>query len=349
MIYWMVHSLDMMGYGFTSDMKQRIISTLQNHIHPCGGFRGGSAQLPHLAPTFAGVSTLAILKEPSGFEMIDREKFREFLLSVKTEDGSFRMCHDGEIDVRGTYCALVTASLLNILDEELSRGAAEFALRCQTYEGGIAGYPYTEAHGGYTFCGLAALEILGRVGDLNFESLMQWLASRQLTLEGGFSGRTNKLVDGCYSFWVGGCFGIVEAELTRRGEKWGGGYLFDREALQEYILICCQAKKGLRDKPGKSPDYYHTCYCLSGLSVAQHQLEFIQSPSIGRSPTLQPNTKTVGYDGHYKVTESKELIIGKRKKNTLKPIHPVYNVSLESVDWVKGLCITKGETIRSLC
>ena len=27
---------------------------------------------------------------------------------------------------------------------------------------------------------------------------------------------------------------------------------------------------GLRDKPGKPPDYYHTCYCLSGLSSAQH-------------------------------------------------------------------------------
>ena len=27
---------------------------------------------------------------------------------------------------------------------------------------------------------------------------------------------------------------------------------------------------GLVDKPGKSRDFYHTCYALSGLSVAQH-------------------------------------------------------------------------------
>lgn len=34
---------------------------------------------------------------------------------------------------------------------------------------------------------------------------------------------------------------------------------------------CCQQSKGgLRDKPGKAADYYHTCYCLSGLSSAQH-------------------------------------------------------------------------------
>lgn len=35
---------------------------------------------------------------------------------------------------------------------------------------------------------------------------------------------------------------------------------------------CCQPSKGggLRDKPGKPVDYYHTCYCLSGLAAAQH-------------------------------------------------------------------------------
>ena len=37
-----------------------------------------------------------------------------------------------------------------------------------------------------------------------------------------------------------------------------------------YILGCCQAGfGGLIDKPGKGPDFYHTCYSLSGLSIAQ--------------------------------------------------------------------------------
>jgi protein farnesyltransferase subunit beta len=48
--------------------------------------------------------------------------------------------------------------------------------------------------------------------------------------------------------------------------------LFDTDALQVWVLKGCQQqlKGGLRDKPGKPPDYYHTCYCLSGLSAAQH-------------------------------------------------------------------------------
>lgn len=46
--------------------------------------------------------------------------------------------------------------------------------------------------------------------------------------------------------------------------------LHHHEALQLWVLRACQQLKGgLRDKPGKSADYYHTCYCLSGLAAAQ--------------------------------------------------------------------------------
>jgi len=41
--------------------------------------------------------------------------------------------------------------------------------------------------------------------------LVHWAAQRQGWAEGGFNGRTNKLVDGCYSFWVGGLFALLQA------------------------------------------------------------------------------------------------------------------------------------------
>ena len=40
------------------------------------------------------------------------------------------------------------------------KGTAEWVAQCQTYEGGFGGEPFNEAHGGYTFCGLASLCIL---------------------------------------------------------------------------------------------------------------------------------------------------------------------------------------------
>ena len=43
-----------------------------------------------------------------------------------------------------------------------------------------------------------------------------------MTFEGGFQGRTNKLVDGCYSFWVGALLPLIQAaqrqELARKRE-----------------------------------------------------------------------------------------------------------------------------------
>src|ERR1700684_3025164 len=94
--------------------------------------------------------------------------------------------------------------------------------------------------------------------------LISWLSARQYAPEGGFSGRTNKLVDGCYSHWVGGCWPLIEACLD--GPSWSTGAksqlapthsvgnLQSREGLIRYVLCCCQDRTkrgGLRDKPSQ--------------------------------------------------------------------------------------------------
>jgi len=50
---------------------------------------------------------------------------------------------------------------------------------------------------------VAALSLLNRLTTLDLPRLTRWVAQRQGCVEGGFNGRTNKLVDGCYSFWQG--------------------------------------------------------------------------------------------------------------------------------------------------
>lgn len=42
---------------------------------------------------------------------------------------------------------------------------------------------------------------------------------RQMRLEGGFQGRTNKLVDGCYSFWQGGAFPLINQLIKSQGKS----------------------------------------------------------------------------------------------------------------------------------
>ena len=88
-------------------------------------------------------------------------------------------------------------------------------------------------------------------------------------VEGGFQGRTNKLVDGCYSFWQAGGAVLMELITNSRMD------LINKEKLFTYVYGCCQSSSGgLRDKPSKSPDFYHTCYCLSGLSICQYRYSY---------------------------------------------------------------------------
>lgn len=109
------------------------------------------------------------------------------------------------------------AVLTGLTDQTLYKGAAEWILSCQTYEGGFAGMPGGEAHGGYTFCAVAALTLLGATDQCNIKALLRWVTNKQLAFEGGFAGRTNKLVDGCYSFWQGAIFPIIHAILAKSG------------------------------------------------------------------------------------------------------------------------------------
>lgn len=276
MLYWLINSAVMLNYKPLSDTNKKLavekISGLVVH-NGKGGISGGKNQLGHLASTYAAVLTLVALEEYQILAGI-RDNLHEWILSLKQADGSFIMHYHGETDARSNYCALVIGSLLNFLDDEFCRGCLDWIKSCQTYEGGFSGVPGTEAHGGYTFCAVACYFILlGNTSDfpttfkhnMKFDLLLRWLTSRQLQLEGGLSGRTNKLVDACYSFWVGGVFSMVESIINTS--------ILDKDASKIYLLNCAQhTKGGFKDKPDSGVDFYHTNYSLLGLSCVEHNI-----------------------------------------------------------------------------
>ena len=332
--YWIVHALALLGESLPPDLADDVVEFLALCQHPDGGFGGGPGQMPHLAPTYAATACLAEIATPRAFAAVDRVAMLRFLHACHDDaTGGYRMHEGGETDTRGCYTALAVAHLTGLTDPALAAGLPGFVTRCQTHEGGVAGEPGAEAHGGYAFCGLAAAVLCGRADALDLPELVHWLAHRQGAVEGGFMGRTNKLVDGCYSFWQGGAFPLaaISTDALLRamppspgtdgdgngdedGNGDGGrdgngngtagtdGHRFPRlsgvpacslfpsasaarsasawdpttppfssRALQGWLLLCCQLPNGgLQDKPGKGRDHYHTCYCLSGLSVAQH-------------------------------------------------------------------------------
>jgi len=180
---------------------------------------------------------------------------------------------------------------------------------------------------------------------------------------GGFKGRTNKLVDGCYSWWVGGAFSLLEAVGLGAGSHEEGGKgpqktegesaedwddvddaLFNRKALQEYILYAGQHPSGgLRDKPPKSADAYHTLYCLSGLSSAQHHL--FPSPTrrsevldawVSTSDPLDELRKSAFAEAlSWSEEDGTEKVVG-GQANRVNATHPLFNLTVTHMEAIMG-------------
>ena len=441
--YWAMHGLFLLGA--IDDLVRRcpddaaaMVYFLESCQHrSLGGFGGGPGQLPHLATTYAAVSALVTLGTDKALAVIDRPKLMRFLLRMcrGTEQGGGMTMHDGgEVDVRGCYCALCVCHMLGMDGRQVVDACemGEFVRRCQGHEGGIGGEPGNEGHGGYAFCAYGALLLAeangwlpGGKGMIDRWLLVAWVTRMQGNVEGGMRGRTNKLVDGCYSMWQGGLCRLLvadgvaaldggdasvestagyrveesaaldaavsewcrdssdgtsratalEAELDEVMERFlvaedrcladpsdpvarsvvetlgndslrlqnelreleddlecaedsnrclaqlspGGGaddragvdQLVDASALQMWILLACQVpgRGGLRDKPGTHPDFYHSCYCLSGLAAMQ-----------ARCPAAP-----IGGDA-----------------NRLQDAHPICNVGIHKIE--RSIAFFKGES-----
>ncbi|EGG15572.1 protein farnesyltransferase beta subunit [Cavenderia fasciculata] len=356
--FWNLHALDLLGYltperlheptkttqskvveGETCDgsIKSRSTGFLKRLQQPSGGFAGGMDQVSHMVSTFAAVSALMVVES---YEVINRRTMYQFLMRMKTAQGSFKTQEDGEDDSRSTYCAMVVATLLNIVTPELIQGVPEYLARCQTYEGGFGGQPGVEAHGGYTFCSVAALSLLNSLHLINFNSLLRWLVNRQLDYDGGIQGRTNKLVDTCYSYWQCALFPILRAydeSLASQhhamfyqniGNSVDGKQLFNQQKLQEYCLVCCQnVRGGFSDHPQRGRDYYHTCYTLAGLSVSQHNDLYLSVNCInGSRQEMPPVTLTSDVTAPpYTLSDCTDQ---EKLSNLIEPTHPIFNLCL---------------------
>lgn len=311
--YWILHSLYLVDFKLGDDMAEKIIKFLDKCQSQTGGFAGGPGQISHLATTYAAVNALCTLNTTKALSIIKVKPLLKWMQSLKLPNGAFRMHDDGEEDLRGTYCAITVAKICNLekFDPNLFENCDQWVLRCQTYEGGFGATPDNEAHGGYSFCGLASLKLLGKERICNMDSLTYWLVNKQMKFEGGFQGRTNKLVDACYSFWQAGMFPIIHSILMK--EEGDDGYLmqseswlFERRSLQEYLLLCCQMDNGgIIDKPGKGRDYYHTCYGLSGLSVAQYFGEKVTNicPDDDSLLNMTHPLFNIGHEAAFRATE----------------------------------------------
>lgn len=266
LLYFITNSLYLFGQtSFLDSQRDRIIQWVyaQQLESPKGIASGPSTTSEykegHLAMTYSALCILKILNDD--FTRIDRENLLSFVKSCQTESGSFRcLSRQSEDDMRFVYCACAISTFLGDKSSIDVESTLQFILNCQSFDGGFAMNLGQEGHGGSTYCALASLALLDRLGDIHRKNqLVRWLVERQGR---GFHGRPNKPEDSCYTFWIGASLHII------------GGYTFCcNEGNQDFVLDCESRFGGFSKHPDGIPDILHSYFSTAGLSLMDDSLQ----------------------------------------------------------------------------
>ncbi|GBG32677.1 Geranylgeranyl transferase type-1 subunit beta [Hondaea fermentalgiana] len=293
MVYFAVNALDMLGALDRLKNRQEIIDwvymqqvvVVDGQNGPgCGGFLGGGFLGPmgscsssnssnnnnaedeadgvskyhqaHVSMTYCALLVLAILGDD--YSRVDRAAAVAGLRSLQQPDGSFQAVAMGtENDMRFVFCACAVSFMLQDFSGIDVDKTARFILASQSYDGGFGILPNQETHAGAIYTAVGSLALLGRLDDIDRESLERFLVSRQVQ---GFNGRINKVPDTCYTFWVGGSM-----QMLNRVD-W-----IDVESTRAFLLSCQSPIGGFSKHPGKPPEAYpdilHSHYAVTGLSL----------------------------------------------------------------------------------
>ena len=86
--------------------------------------------------------------------------------------------------------------------------------------------------------------------------------------------------------------------------------------LQRFLLNCCQQLDGgMMDKPTVAPDYYHTNYALSGLSLSQNLAKAYHTARLGASSPLSGTATEAG-----RTAAAAAAVTAERKELLLKAL-----------------------------
>ncbi|KAL3280296.1 hypothetical protein HHI36_017786 [Cryptolaemus montrouzieri] len=225
----------------------------------------------HITNTYSSLAILLLLGDD--LSRVNRKSITKSMKALQNEDGSYTATRLGgtESDMRFVFCAACISYMLKDWSGVNIKSMIEYIHNCISYEQGFGQIEGCEGHSGSTFCALASLYLsnnMDQISDVHKERLIRWLVNK---VNYGFSGRTNKPVDTCYSFWTGGALHLLGAyEL-----------LAPYEVHRHKIMYTQYKNGGLAKFENYPPDPLHTCLGLAGLSMMKiDPLEDIFVPLI---------------------------------------------------------------------
>ncbi|OBA17957.1 terpenoid cyclases/Protein prenyltransferase [Metschnikowia bicuspidata var. bicuspidata NRRL YB-4993] len=332
LIYFSLHGLSLMGKLEKSSETPEHIQYIYEHMIPLKddtiqAFRPSQTfalapenneyDLPNLSATFFALVIFLVLEEDF-LKKIDRHKIMAFVsqcqLKAGPHAGSFlpvlgpQGTTFGESDLRLCYIAasirkilgydkLSVAERQNDIDVESMR---RFILDKVNFNGGLASYSHTESHSGLTFCGIAALKLIGHEflhHDSWTQLTVEWLVHRQVDFPadlykeeydfycegdtGGFNGRENKFGDTCYSWWVMALLLLIDKSHIQ---------LIDERKACDYLLQETQHKLmgGFGKDAQAFPDPFHSFLALASLTLVKDSFVDLQIEGFESLDKIDP-------------------------------------------------------------
>ena len=186
---------------------------------------------------------------------------------------------------------------------------------------------------------------------------------------GGFSGRTGKVEDACYSFWCGAALKILRSGLVgsdelldpaklsaggsstevrfrlQAGGKEGDedGDFVDRLTHARFLSRCQFRLGGLAKAPGAHPDPYHTYLALAALAL--YPPPQLPAPPASSSSSPPPRNQQSNHASDMSAVEPsdtellEEMKTERRRKEReswiLARLDPLINASVETSRWAR--------------
>ncbi|KAH8173682.1 prenyltransferase and squalene oxidase repeat domain-containing protein [Sarocladium implicatum] len=321
---FVICALNLLDEPLTPSERSDIRNWVLSLQHPDGGFCGSSTHAfsgrdtvkgdANLAATFFALILLAAAsdgdKEASAaYSGVNRSRLLRWLRKLQRKDGSLGQNlwegrPVGGSDMRHCYLASSIRWMLGggsgqeegeDLDVE---SMVAFIRRGQTYDGGLAESSQNESHGGYVYCGVAALAMLDRDtngtalrdGTPRHDDLIKFLAHRQFPYMAAEE-EAEAIEEDAENLIEQGLEALSMAENSceyvgyngRWNKKadtcycwWAGGALklldkvsfMKRDPSRSYLLGITQHRIGGFSKThGGPPDIFHSYLGLAALAV----------------------------------------------------------------------------------
>jgi prenyltransferase beta subunit len=255
--FWSFNSYDLLLKKNTNFSKKYFACCLKNLLKSFANneyiFNNSNTLLSFYAVT---MTYTCIKKKIFKLNRSDLVQIYVFIKKLKNKIGSFQSFFLGESDSRLNYCILIICSLYNILTIEISSNCEHHIRSIQMNDGSFSGNKAREGHVSFFYCCISSLLFFSQKNKLLSVPICfnNWLSQKEKLFEFSIQGRTSKLTDCCYFFWLGASFIL-------------GSLYLPLQLLNGLVLTKGEILSGFSDKIGRYLDLYHTCYAICGFSM----------------------------------------------------------------------------------